>query len=294
MAHLYSSTISRISHTQFCRSTSPLLLLLTLASLPVIVKADDKPPDRFAFSAGPYYVGNSSTTVAYSPEGVPARIGVNFNRDLGLQESAGSFRIDGAYHYKKRHSINMAWYRVERTGSAILNQDISWDGQEYLTGWEIGSTATTETIKINYLYSFYKSPQTELGIGAGLHNTRISTGLKVTSFGNISPPDGGSYGQQHALEATTPLPVLSFELGYNIASRWKAKWNIDTLYLSYEGIHGNFNDSNIAIEYRAFQGLGVGLGFNKVLFNLEGESNGSHYTANISYDATRIYLRGYF
>jgi len=270
------------------------LWLAMLMALPGAAGADDALPDRFAMSAGAYYVRNSATTLAFSPKGIPLAAGINLSRDLGLEESDGSYRIDGYYRFGERHRLDFAWYRVDRTGSATISDGFEWDGQEYFAGWTIGSRASNETVKVNYLYSLYRSPEVELGLGAGLHMTRISSGLKVTSFGNILPPNPGDYATEHTLNFSAPLPVVGVIVGYQIAPRWKALWSYDAFYLQYGGIRGDFSDANLVIEYQAFRHFGIGAGFNRVQFDLEGEDEGDRYSAVIRYDAYRLYIKGYF
>jgi hypothetical protein len=266
--------------------------MLTL--LPGLAYADDGLPDRLVISAGPYYVRNSSTTAAYSPAGVPLSVAVNFNRDLGLDESDGSYRIDGYYRFAEKHRLDFAWYRVNRTGTATIREDFSWNDQDYFAGWTVESRSKNQTIKLNYLYSFYRSQQTELGLGLGLHITNLSSGVAVTSFNNILPPNPDDYVGEAALKTVAPLPVVSALVSYYITPRWRVVWNYDVFYLDYSGIRGDFSDSNIAVEYQAFRHLGVGIGYNRVEFDLEGKDNGDRYNLTTRYEAARFYFKGYF
>jgi len=267
------------------------IALMVLVLWPMSSYAQDAFPDTLAFSAGGYYVMRSSSTIAYSPDGVPISAGVNLNRELGLDESDSSFRVDGYYRFNPRHRIDAAWYRVERTGSHTTSRDFSWNGQTYAAGWTIDSLVGNETFKVNYLYSFYHSPKVELALGGGLHVTRLTSALNVTTFGTNIPNDPLNYTMRRELETSAPLPVVGLLLGYQISPRWKVLWTYDVLFLEIEGIRGDFSDSNLSVEFRAFRNVGFGLGYNRVGLNIEGEDDGDEYSAIVRYDAARLYVR---
>ena len=268
--------------------------LMALVLWPMSSYAQENYPDTLAFSVGGYYVMRSSTSIAYSPEGIPISAGVNLNRELGLDESDSSFRVDGYYRFNPRHRIDASWYRIERTGTRTANRDFSWNGQDYSAGWTLESLAGNETFKVNYLYSFYHSPKVELALGGGLHLTRITSGLSVATFGTNIPSDPLNYTVQRELETAAPLPVISLMLGYQISPRWKALWSHDVLFLEIDGISGDFSDSNLSVEFRAFKNVGFGLGYNRVGLNIEGEDDDSRYSAVVRYDAARFYVRAAF
>jgi hypothetical protein len=283
-----------ISKASACARRGTMIGCMALTLWSVSSHAQDAYPDTLSFSAGGYYVMRSSTTIAYSPEGIPISAGVNLNRELGLDESDSSFRVDGYYRFNPRHRIDAAWYRVERTGTRTAGRDFSWNGQDYSAGWTLESLVGNETFKVNYLYSFYHSSKVELALGGGLHLTRITSGLNVTTFGTNIPSDPLNYTTRRELKTAAPLPVVSLLLGYQISPRWKALWSHDVLFLEIDGISGDFSDSNIAVEYRAFKNVGFGLGYNRVGLNIDGEDDGAQYSAIVSYDAARLYVRAAF
>lgn len=269
-------------------------MLLALSCSAAASHAEDSVRDRFGLSAGPYYVRNASETVALSPAAAPIAAAINFTRDLGLEDSAPSFRVDGFYRFGERHRLDVAWYHIERGGTATVNGSFTWDGLEYSAGWTLESRATNETVKLGYLYSFYRNPDVELALGAGLHWTRIEAGLVVTDFAANEPANPEDYTSAHELKADAPLPVVSFLLGYSIAPRWRALWSHDVFYLQHSGIRGDFSDSAIAIEYRAWRHAGIGAGFNRVHIDLESVEKGEWYSANVRWDAIRLYVTGNF
>jgi hypothetical protein len=275
-----------------CLGVGVALIAFTLWSMPSY--AQDDYPDTLGFTAGSYYVLRSSTTVAYSPGDIPVSAGINLNRDLGLEQSDSSFRVDGYYRFNPKHRIDAAWYRVERTGSHTTSQDFSWNGQEYSAGWTVDSVSGNETFKVNYLYSFYHSPKVELAVGGGLHVTTINSAINVSSFGTNIPSDPLNFRVERELKTAAPLPVISLLLAYDISARWKVLWTHDVLFLEIDGISGDFSDSNLAVEFRAFKNVGFGLGYNRVGLNVEGEDDGDQYSAVVRYDAARLYVKAAF
>lgn len=127
------------------RSHFARAILLVLVCSAATSHANDSVRERFGLSAGPYYVRNASETVALSPAAAPIAAAINFTRDLGLEDSAPSFRIDSYYRLGERHRLDVAWHHVERGGRATVNGNFSWDGLEYSAGWTLESRATNET-----------------------------------------------------------------------------------------------------------------------------------------------------
>lgn len=108
------------------------------------------------------------------------------------------------------------------------------------------------------------------------------------------PTNREDYTSEHELKADAPLPIVSFLLGYTIAPRLRALWSHDVFYLQYSGIRGDFSDSAVALEYQAWRNVGIGAGVNRVHIDLQSVEKGGWYSANVRWDAIRLYVTGNF
>ena len=121
------------------------------------------------------------------------------------------------------------------------------------------SKLDTETTKLAYTYSFYRNPEIEASVSAGLHVTKMEASLQGS---------GGALAESNS--ATAPLPVFGFRLDYAITPKWWMRGKYELFFLdSVQAYTGALSDFTISIEHRTFQHVGFGFGLNRSSLDLE-------------------------
>ncbi|MBL3590979.1 MAG: hypothetical protein JMN24_14455 [gamma proteobacterium endosymbiont of Lamellibrachia anaximandri] len=233
-------------------------LVLLLASSNLF--ADVLKNDRFNLRLGGFFVTNTEATISFVSPAL-AGISINTTRDLSMNDTTNVFRLDGYYRFTEQSSIDFSYYRVNRDGSTVLDTEIHWGGNIYPINANLDSSLNTDTYKIAYVWSFHHDEKVELGLSAGLHITSFNVKLKGTLNDITIHNDSNS--------ATAPLPVVGFKLNYNITPKliWMNK--LELFYIKIDSFKGNFSDFMTALEYRAFDNIGFGVGLNSINSDLE-------------------------
>ncbi len=209
--------------------------------------------DRFHVRLG-YTYGSSETEMQLNPKGFPAGLMINTVDTLGMDPKATTPRLDFYWRYHPKHRLELTAFRIRRTGTKTLEEEIDWGGETYPVGATVESTLNTGIFRVGYAWSFYRSEKTELGIGGGLYVMDIEAGIAGETL-NSPRADVQS-------TITAPLPVASFYLGYNITDRWLIDYRSDFFALKVDQYEGTFTDNNLNISYRFTQRWSIGGGIN--------------------------------
>ena len=85
-------------------------------------------PDRFQIDAG--YFNISANTVLRYNAGAGLAGDIDFEKDLGLNQDASTFWVDGTWRVGRRHQVKLAFTRLSRNRDAFsLQRDFTWGGE---------------------------------------------------------------------------------------------------------------------------------------------------------------------
>jgi len=271
------------------------VVLIIMFSVISVATASEKLLNRWTFYFGALSANSIDTTVSAIPKNVAIPIGsiINLNRDLNVSNRDQSFRIGAGYRFTDRHQINFSYYKMAVSGEKIIQNDFSWNGQDYKAGMKIGSSFETTTTKLGYLYNFHNDNKVELSVGGGLHISNFAVGMSLLGEvqGSPVPVD---FNEVSELNATAPFPFISAMIKYNITKRWLFSWEYDVLRMSYSGIEGVMIDSLISIEHNTFKHVGFGLGFDQFRIDISGQDSDINYEYSNDYDVLIFYVKGQF
>jgi hypothetical protein len=217
--------------------------------------------DPFSLSLGAYFVTRTNGSIRLDRSAGPASIGtsIDWERDLGGETSMTVPRIDGYYRFAPKHRVDFSWYKIDRNGTVLSQRDIDFGNVRFPVGSAIESQLNTETTKVTYTYSFYRSPEIETALSAGLHVTKMSASLTAAGLGIAE-----------SNSATAPLPVVGFRLDYAFTPKWWMRSKYELFFLdSVQSYTGALSDFTVSIEHLTFTHLGFGLGLNRSSLDLE-------------------------
>jgi hypothetical protein len=242
------------------RRWQAVVLVATLLPLPALA-ADAVEDDPYNLSLGAYFVTRTNGSIRLDRSLGVASIGtsIDWERDLGGETSMTVPRIDGYYRFAPKHRVDFSWYKIERGGTVVSQRGIDFGNVSFPVGTPIDSQLNTETTKISYTYSFYRTPEIETSLSAGLHVTQMEASLQSAGLGIAE-----------SNSATAPLPVFGFRLDYAITPKWWMRGKYELFFLdSVQAYTGALSDFTISIEHRTFQHVGFGFGLNRSSLDLE-------------------------
>ena len=235
----------------------------TQSDTPTTYEKNNRFKDRFYLRIGTYIVGHNETTLSITS---PYILGVNLDiqSDLNMKTSDENARIDGYYRFKENHALGFSYYALNSSGSTQAGRIITLpnpnDPQgkiEIPVGADVESYLDTEILKLNYIWSFYRSDQAGMALNLGLHITRLEAAIK----GQLILGEPTSV-EEVDVGVTAPLPVIGGRFSYKPSDKLRLIFESNVFLLSYGDYSGSYVDTSLLAEYRFWKHGGIGGGFN--------------------------------
>lgn len=242
-------------------SRAVLAAALLATAVPPALAADALEDDTFNISLGAYFVTRTNGNIRLDRTAGVVTIGtsIDWERDLGGETSMTVPRIDGYYRFAPKHRVDFSWYKIDRGGTISSQRQLDFGDVTFPINTSLTSKLDTETTKLSYTYSFYRNPEIEASVSAGLHVTNIEASLQSS---------GGALAESNSV--TAPLPVFGFRLDYALTPKWWVRGKYELFFLdSVQAYTGALSDFTISVEHRTFKHVGFGFGLNRSSLDLE-------------------------
>ena len=270
------------------------LLLFLVVSLLVMtspVRAEEPLPDKFRFAIGAYALARFDSSISLTEPNLGAGISISPQDTLGLDIENQVLRIDGYYRFKPKHALTYSWYSISTEGNKNIFEPFDWvdpDGNTITIGpGQVSSSLDYDIFKVGYLWSFHHTDKVEMGVGAGLHITRLGLGLNASV---TNPPTSGI----EQVDTTVPLPVISFVLKYNINPKWHWYLKTEAFALKFDKWAGSYRDTTLAIEYRGWKNVALGAGLSANALEIEEDDPGYELRFDNTISGGLLYVATYF
>ena len=267
------------------------LVLCSLFAMTFQAYAEETTPDKFRFAFGGYALVRFDTTISLTA--ADSGLGASFNpvETLGMNVENQVLRIDGYYRFKPKHALTYSWYSINSDGNRTIDETFEWVDEDGNTitvpvGAQVVSNMGYDIYKLGYLWSFHHTDKVEMGVGAGLHITRLALGLDVdTTTGPISTED---------VDTTVPLPVVSFVVNYKINPKWAWFIKTELFALKFDKWAGSYRDVTFGVEYRAWKNVALGAGISSNNLELEEDEEDYDLNYNQTIAGGLLYVATYF
>ncbi len=263
--------------------------LLTMASQ---LHAEETVSDKFSFAIGGYALSRYESSISMTDPDLGAGISIDPQDALGISVDNSVLRIEGYYRFHPKHALTYSWYSINSTGNKTIDKQLEWvsPGGTPVTiplGAQVTSSLDFDVFKVGYLWSFHHTNKVELGVGAGLHITRLTVGLDA----NITVPPNQFL---RNVNTTVPLPVVSLVLKYNVTPRFHWYLKTEAFAIKFENWVGSYRDATLGMEYRVWKHLALGAGLSSN--SLELAENDAEYRLRFDNSITGglLYLATYF
>ena len=269
--------------------------IITLCSMFAITShthAEEPLPDKFSLSIGGYALARYDSNVSLTDPNLGLGASISPQDTLGVNVENTVLRLDGYYRFKPEHALTYSWYSINTNGNKTLQEEFDWvdeDGNSITIplGAQVVSNLDYDIFKVGYLWSFHHTDKVEIGVGAGLHITRLAVGLNAS----VTNPPGSAIEQ---VDTTVPLPVISILLNYHITPKWSWYIKSEAFALKFDKWTGSYRDSTFGIEYRGWKHVALGAGLSSNSLEIEEEDPEYVLKYNNTISGGLIYVATYF
>ena len=217
---------------------------------------------------------------------------IDLENDLGFDTNVQSGWLRGVYRMANRHRLSLTYTPLRRTASAVSQKDINIEDNIIKAGTSIETSVRTDIFDIEYLYSFYKRPNTELSVSGGLYWLYYKFDLKAA--GEIIL--GGSGAEEIRTDYETdlrlnaPLPLLGLSGTYEVNPRWYLHAAVRYFYIAINDIEGQLVSAGLGTDYYLTKHWGIGLSLST--FSLDVEKDGIVFKSSLAYkfDGAQLYV----
>ncbi len=147
------------------------------------------------------------------------------------------------------HRLELGIFELGRDSSATLGRDYDVGDTSFLEGTEVSLSTRFTSARLSYVYSLLKDSQKEVGLVAGLHQSRIRATVE-------SNP-----GDREKIDAAATLPVIGIHASVALGENTELAARAHIFRLDFDRYDGVLNYANIELTRRLASRFSIGLGY---------------------------------
>lgn len=148
---------------RFVPSWFVIVILITLP-LPCLLQASDSDPSGWTVE-----LETGALWFSRNRARIPSDTGTNVDlRDLTGSGGDPYVRLYVSYDFNERHSARLNLAPVRETGTGTLDRMVMFDGEEFEADTPTRATYKFNTYRLTYRWTFHRSDDWDLGVGAAL------------------------------------------------------------------------------------------------------------------------------
>lgn len=245
------------------KSTSCLLSLVLLSTINTSYAAETTGPipehpmlsDDIVITLGIFYP-RSTTSAALAPSGGGTGTVINFEDTLNLDKRSVAPNVGIFWRASENWRVNFEYFDISRDATRTLAQEIQWGDSTFTAGTTVDSTFDFSDLSVSAVYSFFKRPDKELGIGLGMHVAGIKSNIQASGIG------------AEKADVTAPVPVVNFYGMFALTDRWAVNMRADWLSLTYGDYSGDVRNIEINALYQPYRNIGFGIGVRSLVIDI--------------------------
>jgi hypothetical protein len=236
--------------------------------------------DRFLFTLGAFSSDNNLKIAASGSVNSTER-DVDFGKAAGVDEKNTVFNGQLRWQFgdAQKWSLWGQYFRNNSTGKKELDQDVEFQDVVFRQGSYAEAGVKVEVIRAFVGRSLVRNAQHDFGIGAGLHN------LKITAFigGEVLADDATLTFQEKTATSNAPLPNLGSWYNYAPSKHWLVHGRVDWMSAKVGDYSGTLWNNSVGVDYQFARNFGVDLSYQFFKINLDVDKSDWHGGVDMSY-----------
>jgi|SRR5687768_8484236 len=216
--------------------------------------------DRFTFGAGVFFP-KTATQAQLTSNRTGLGTSLDFEETLDMERSKAVPTLYGRWRIGQRWRIDAEYFQLNRSSERVIDRDIQWGDQTFAANTTVSAKFDFSDLRISGGYSFFRTPDKELGVGLGLHMAWYDVQLN------------SSASNREGQDVLAPLPVLSLYGNFALTDTWAVGARLDRFSLDYDKFSGGLTSLALDLQYQPFRHVGFALGYRGLFIEAEVEGD---------------------
>ena len=247
---------------------SAVFLLGFACARPARAEMPQDVPDKFLFAFGGI-AADTYTDAALGSKSAGIGAAINFEDIFDLPESKSTGRFEANWRITKRQFIDFGYFRLNRSGSRVLSQDVNWGDFTFLANGKVTATFDTYFPYAAWRYSFLDLPQVRISGSAGLDFVHI--GSSLAADGSVVEENGNPVSgavKEHVI-VSAPVPQFGLQLDWALTKRLAVLLYLRQIYINAAGIDGGIGENAARLTWWYTKHAGISGGLDKESIDLK-------------------------
>ena len=231
--------------------------------------------DRFRISFGTF-ITDYESDIRISSGTLCMGTDLSFEDDLGLDESKTVFKLAGHYRFAAKHRLEFSYVDLSRDGDTVTSFPIIINDTFYRKGSRLDTEFDYKVFKLAYAYSLWQTEKMDLSISGGAYMFDVD--LNIISDEGIEEGESG----------TAPFPMFGLNLNYRMNDRFRFIAGYEYFSINKNDFEGELIDMIVALEFKPFEKIGFGIGYNDV--SIFAEDSDANDEFEYEYDGILAYV----
>ncbi len=216
--------------------------------------------DRWSFGAGAFFPSTTTQgTLTSNTTGLGTTL--EFEDTFAMDRSKTVPVLYGRWRINQRWRIDAEYFELNRSSERVIDRTIVWGDRVFPVNTSVASTFDFADLRVSAGYSFFRTPDKEIGVGLGLHMAWYDVSLRT--------PATSGEGQ----DVLAPLPVLSIYGNFALTDRWAVGARLDRFSLEYDKFSGGLTQFALDLQYQPFKHVGFAAGYRGLVIRAEVEED---------------------
>jgi outer membrane scaffolding protein for murein synthesis (MipA/OmpV family) len=237
---------------------------------------------RFEFRVGAFS-DSIESKIIHGPGDGEDGSEVDLEEILGLPDSDDVLQLDAILRMGNFHQLEMGYFELSRTGTAVLEESIEIGGVEFPAGTTVSSGFDTQILRFGYAYTLMKDRQKELGLMAGVHYSTFDSRVSAAETG-----------QNVRSDAETPLPVIGVHGLLALGAKMRLGAKIQVFRLEFDRYEGSLNYLTLDLQHPVSEHFSLGVSYTYYKMKLDSKNEALRGSLEVTHRGPALFLTAAF
>ncbi|MBK8595498.1 MAG: hypothetical protein IPN83_07900 [Holophagales bacterium] len=200
---------------------------------------------------------------------------ISLEDDLGIDSNQSNFRADGYWRFGRHGRLEFSYTGWNRGAERTIDGDFTIGDTTYHAGASLDSRLRVSAFELYYGYSFWNTPEFELGLQLGL--SALINEVSFEGTGTISGGGSSSAGSftSENRSLTVPIPAIGAHFRYTLLPGFLFSARVRGVGATIDNVEASSFQWRAALDYYPWKNVGFGAAYDYMDISVEKQSDPS-------------------